>query len=360
MKNRNGELDILRFLFSINIVLSHMAVDMNSIVRKTYCPFGVEFFFLCSGFFLARHAMIMTDIKTNDELGRETWKYTIKKASRIWKYYIIVILIYAILRFIGDNSIGRMIKDFLDSVPMYFFINQPLHLIPSLYLRGSWYISAMLVVSFIYYYMILRFKKPFIEVVLPFCSLFIVGYLIQKNNNGSIFTFVHDNGLLINLGLLRAFAVMGIGAFIFTVSLYVNENVIIFSKGKVLLLCVKYIAYIIALLLCFNYINATSYYTQIFMIFCIGFLILSLDSVPKIRGGVVTDYLGKISLLYYLTHGVTIYLISKYAQINSESILIMSVIIGNFVLSNIIMFFCDFIFGFTKKHTDKVATIRFK
>ena len=58
LSGRNYEIEWLRFIFSIMIVLNHTKFfSADSVFPVVGCSFGVEFFFLTSGYLMAEHVM---------------------------------------------------------------------------------------------------------------------------------------------------------------------------------------------------------------------------------------------------------------------------------------------------------------
>ncbi len=340
---RNGELDILRFLFAIDVVMSHLQLDVSYKTHFTYDAVGVEFFFLCSGYFLAKHGME----KKNDDFGviKDSWSFILKKAWGIWRYYILAIVINSACIFADHGSFSRLLTDWLESLPLIFFLNQPLHQTPVLYLRGCWYLSAMMVAAFVLYFLLQVFREKFVHIIAPCMSLFLIGYLITICEYKNRFTLVHDNGYFMNGGILRAIAVMGCGVFIYGVARELNARELS-KKAYIALAACKYLLFGIVALQCFN--KLPSYYTQVFLLLCVAFVLLNVDRVPRIGAGRFTDYLGKLSLTYYLMHGIVLYECVKHLPlkgIRATAVILFLI----FVLANILLYLSDFIFGIQKK-----------
>lgn len=103
---------------------------------------------------------------------------------------------------------------------------------PALYLRGCWYLSALLVASFAMYFLLRLFREKFVYIIAPFLSLLLLGYLIAICRYPNRFTLVSENGFLLNGGVIRAFAVMGCGVFIYGITRYLNQQR--YSKKSIL------------------------------------------------------------------------------------------------------------------------------
>ena len=125
--------------------------------------------FFYAPFFLAKHGME----KKNDDIGvvKDTWSFILKKAWGIWRYYILAIVINSVCIFADHGSISRLLTDWLESLPLLFFINQPLHQAPALYLRGCWYLSAMLVAAFVLFFLLRTFLR---KIHIYYCSMHVI------------------------------------------------------------------------------------------------------------------------------------------------------------------------------------------
>lgn len=93
-----------------------------------------------------------------------------------------------------------------------------------------------------------------------------------------------------------------------------------------------------------------------FLLFCIAFILLNTDRVPRIGTGRFTDYLGKLSLTYYLAHGIILFECARHLPMTGigATLLILGQI---FVLANLILFTADGIHRcFTKRKGTETAS----
>ena len=89
ISKRNGEIDILRFVFIVLIILGHI---MNGsllnlhIKNNLVADIGVEFFFIVTGYLLCKHYIEVDQYVEIDNYPEHIWKYILKKASYIYIY----------------------------------------------------------------------------------------------------------------------------------------------------------------------------------------------------------------------------------------------------------------------------------
>ena len=183
-KTRNGEIDFLRFVFILLIVMLHLTEGIF--------PQGnisVEFFFTLSGFLMARHAERIAEQRSLslDSVADETWAYIKGKFQSFYRYYfaafVLVVLHNCILLKKGFLTI---IKNLFGSIPTltltFFFLNYDT---VSFEVGASWYLSAMLIAMFILYPILLKNYRFAVKIVFPLIAVLLLGY--EQAVNGTIY-----------------------------------------------------------------------------------------------------------------------------------------------------------------------------
>ncbi len=318
---RNGEIDLLRFLFSLGIVFFHFNIDY----KKDFFVngyIGVEFFFLVTGYLMARHARMRGghDL-TLEQVSDENWTFIINKIKVFYKYYICVILIHFIVRsiLILHRSITSVFHGLITGIPNYLLIfmglNQDTGRLP---ISGIWYLSAMVIAMFILYPWILKNYKFAVKWLFPVLSLFLTGYLYHTNN--SISNWTNWSGFTFN-GILRALAEIALGAALFELTLlfsdwYHSLNGTSKTMAKGLLTVIKASCYLGVFV--YAYGSCASYTFErdldLYMLFiCAAGIMISFANagfcIPDCR---FTRYLGRISLGVYIFHGMIRLIISDF------------------------------------------------
>ena len=86
---RNGEIDVLRFIFIVLIILRHI---MNGSLLNIHInnqlgvDIGVDFFFIVTGYLLSNHYYNIGKYIEKDNYPDHIWKYVFRKASYIYIY----------------------------------------------------------------------------------------------------------------------------------------------------------------------------------------------------------------------------------------------------------------------------------
>ena len=98
MKNRNGALDILKFLFAVEVVFYHGDFGENHF-RSGYL--ATDFFFIVTGILFARTAMRYQ--VPDAEIGKDTASFMKRKILNLMPNYYVAWVICFVIRQIHDQ-----------------------------------------------------------------------------------------------------------------------------------------------------------------------------------------------------------------------------------------------------------------
>lgn len=171
---RNGKIELLRFLMSVCVVLNHSFY----VVGKENSKFNnfsivVEFFFIVSGFLMAKHAI--SRIENNKDCS--TWEY-IKGRIRAFYPEVAVSWLFSLFVFsiANKDNIKEIIKRILNSVSELLLLKNSGWKIQDI--NGpTWYISSLLLASALIYPLLIKFHKE--KHLFFYIGLLISGYLCQ-------------------------------------------------------------------------------------------------------------------------------------------------------------------------------------
>lgn len=275
---RNGKIELMRFVFSVLIILYHchrtLGFDewvignwrMPAMGGGRLCP---DFFFLVSGLLMGRSiwkererdkavqsisdgkwvdanrlsdenekAEVSGERKSSDgridkdkfhgkqnegeplDLGKKTLHFFLKKYLAIFPYHLICFTALFILRLysreIWDN-VGDIFGFLLDSIPEFFLLQK--FGFPTVDVNiVEWYLSAMLIAILLLYPIAYRFYSMFVRVIAPLLAFWILGTLTYCLGTFS------DQDLWLGIGyagLFRAIAEMSLGMSAFELLRYV-------------------------------------------------------------------------------------------------------------------------------------------
>lgn len=207
MREKLKNVEILRFIFIVQIMLMHLTcsagllkslpvqVPLYLYLRKSTCNayVGVDFFYIIAGFFLC-----YTFKNTS------CYEFTIKKYKRFLPTMSIALAIIFLLSCCYDDIVFDWYKFFYTMTFTGSFTP---------YGGGySWFIAPLFWASLFYFYLLKNFDKKYLNLVFPILT--ICSYSLLINTSGNNFWNVRPQLFqFLNVGILRALAGMGIGYF---------------------------------------------------------------------------------------------------------------------------------------------------
>lgn len=208
MKRRNGEIEFLRFVFAIVIILRHISsVIYGFFIRGSL---GVEFFFIVSGYLMASTAKRKNDEGDTNKLGTETFQFIMHKYLGLMPEFVFAWGASFVIAHLGKTiTLSTIVNDIgvwiylLIPVSMAGFTGGEFHM-------AAWYISAMLLAMYILYPFCRKYYDMFTRVIAPLLAIFIIGILYL--NYKTVLGPTSQIGLFTFRGFPRAIAEISLGA----------------------------------------------------------------------------------------------------------------------------------------------------
>lgn len=293
LKQRNAEIDIIKFAASIIIMLFHTYLffpQVKIVVNGHLC---VEIFFIITGYYLARSASFAD---AGQPSGASDIIFIEKKLKGFFPQYLLCITASFILLLCFGMVLNwqgapeRILSDvFLLEIEGYgFFIDGPM-----------WYLSAMLLVCFILWPFLVRFREFFCNVASPLISAFGYGYILKIN--GDLHSPTKWLGF-VYIGTIRAFAGVCLGCIIFEMAgrlsaIEMSENS---EKRFTALHIILTVVLMISVILSITKTNDFGIVILIFIVLLTSFC--SHNKVASSFNEKISNYLGRLSLFIYLVH----------------------------------------------------------
>ena len=299
---RNGTIELLRAVFCFAILLFHISMDnfgmdwrpesWGGVLR--YGALGVEFFFITSGYFMAKS--IQTQDVKHDAIGVVTWKFMWRKVKTLLPYHIAFNLIAIWIGLFRGHSIVVNINRFscLLFLPTLGFNDG------EWLLGAEWYVGYMLfamLIIFVFYCII--GKELMMKIIAPIGAVVIYGYIAA---NAEI--------LISGNHMLRAFGGLLLGFTVYGLSVKVKS---IFSriKNEIIIELIR-IYPVIVILLFVVYLNTnigTDAQPFIVLILASGLIFTFAEegmiSHSHALNNKVIYWLGKMCLPVYLVQNIT-------------------------------------------------------
>ncbi len=344
---KNGKIELLRFIFCITIILFHCSRTFGfhhlnvagvsiPLLRRGY--YGVEFFFIVSGFLMTRsihekRKSIKLGIEKPIELGRTTVRYMLKKYIGIFSYhvfpFIALMALKIVVKDIYDGGAKDVAQYIFNSVPEFFFLqkfgftNTNVDVI-------EWYISAMLIAMLILYPIISKFYYIYTRAVGPIVSLWILGVL-QHNYD----TFA-DQDRWLGIGyacVFRAIAEISLGACAFELCRTISHRY--FSRrDRVIFTIVEAAGFCLTIF--YSLSSYTSKYETHVLIFMTLSIVFAFSGQTLGKGAFQNGFvmwLGKISMPMYLCQLLGINIVAGFLDFMPKAAQTTLALIFTFVLS---------------------------
>lgn len=352
-KKHNGEIDFLRFIFSVVVVFYHFN---NNYTLGFFAngDIAVEFFFVLSGCLMASHVKNMeAGLRTWAEIADNTWIFIIKKAKSFFHYYLCVVLLNFFVRYIliRHISVVSACKSILQSIPTLTLTFMGLNRNSmSLYVGNTWYLSAMLIAMFILYPLLLKSFAFSTKILFPLVSMFSLGYLY--NTYGTITSW--EKWGVCYIGVLRAVAEIALGASLYNVFGILSDR---FGQRdcrkrnltKILFTVIKIGCYAAVLTFAFGGIKGGKFTLHALFICSVGIGLSFANIGYTIPDSSFTRYLGRISLPIFIFHGFIRLTCRDITGTNVSLIPAMLLVGMSIVLSIVLMYATDFCAGKIKK-----------
>lgn len=310
VKRRNGVIDLLRFVFSMIIVLHHT----RYLLGDDNCLFlggslAVEFFFIVSGYLCMNSAEKM-NAKTSPSaqtampevgtgLGTETVGFIKKKLSGIIPEFITAWIIgfffvWAAKGLTVHEAVRMFGKDFFELT---------LVKMSGLFTGGFdgviWYISAMLLCMAILYPLLRRFPNFMPRIGCPLVALFFLGYLCRNYDhprNPTVWTGI------VYKGLIRCMAELCLGVVVFLIVRRIRKYRLN-RPSAVAVAIIEILMYAAVIIYMYREDPSDKDYFWIFIL-CVAITLTfsGLGAGSHILDGRVTSFLAKYSTALYLSH----------------------------------------------------------
>ena len=301
---RNGKIDLLKFLFAVTVAIYHFNCTTeykNEIFNSAYI--AVEFFFLVSGYFMAKTLSKLENRKNIDVL-KESLKFSKKKYMSIFPYhvYAYVLTIIFWIPYFKLSAKEWLLKVF-ESLPSFFLLRMFGFRIPS-WLMAEWYLSSMLIIMFVLAPIIIRYRKIYTYYIAPVLSIALTAVIFKKCNTFNVFIL---EGNLVWLANARALAEISFGIIIYEVT----EKGLFDKFNRKLLLFAEFVCYLITFTYAFKELDRTLE-PSVLLVLIIGVtLTFNKKTSLNFLNNKFVYFLGKLSLAVYLCHSVARYCIAE-------------------------------------------------
>lgn len=302
----NGIVGLWKFIFVLVIVVFHV----HQFGEKGVNPFfsagyiAVEFFFVVSGFYFAKSLLTKKEENVSS-IGKQDAKMILEKIKKLAPYIIVAFIINIIIKIF---SVHWTTDKWLNSIWNLFLLQN--FGFGNVRIMGElWYLSVMLLVMYIMYPFLKKYKDNFLLIVSPVISILTLGYI--GHFIGNLDVSFRPWGNYISLGFIRGLGEMCLGFTIYGIHESLkNTNYTVL--GKKLLTFIQHFLLIMVLLV-ITFIKDASRYDFI-MLLMIAIAVLIMTSQKTYDYNVLTNrftnYLEQLSMPIFINHTACICLLN--------------------------------------------------
>ncbi len=309
---RDWMIEGVRFLATCGIAIYHFEwIYLGTPIYFQHFYILVEFFFVLSGFFLAKNIL-----ENKNDSFYMPFKYVKKEAVKLWKPYIVAFVFSFIVYCLINDIKGwkNIIVTLFAAKWEIFFLQLSGFDMNAPIINGvTAYIPALLFSSLIIYYLIKKHYMLFVNIVIPVIPIFIYAHIINTYGNLSQWTAFEN---WYTIGVFRGLAgtLIGAGGYIYGERMH-SKNVCreVQCEFSHYVLGIISVLAILGLVFVRNHLSFVDMiiYPYIFGIVLYIIFFREKREVPAIIESVFLKC-GKISYMIFLIHYGLCYLFQKY------------------------------------------------
>lgn len=217
-KRDNLEIECYRIFFTISVAVLHFSEDYTGtrgIIPGGYL--GVDFFFMLSGYLMMKH---WVKSQKQGSAFSNTFRYFSHRIKRLYPPYLVATIVMLLVQWSFEGFGIRELASYLWRIRWQLVCLHFLGMPAEFNMRSVWYISTLIFLTWIIFFLIDRDLDLFIGIA-PAISILILVYLARKYGT---LTQQGSYDFVFNGGLLRGFSEMSIGAVLPFVSKEINRR----------------------------------------------------------------------------------------------------------------------------------------
>lgn len=294
---RVGEVDLFRLVFSVIIMFRHAERLLGKNLVFPGGAFGVEFFFIVSGYLMMASMEKYRDRKI-ENVGKETFLFLKKKVAGVYPEVVLSFVIGFLVQCIFRKLPWEKIEQLLMNSFFEVLLLQRAGVGENSVNAAIWYIQSMLLCMAVLYPLLRKYPEIMRWIVMPLTTLFLLGYLETNYNS------LRDPSKWLGFtykGNIRAMAELCLGAESYYAVRWLRQFHLT-HMAKVLLTTVKWCCWAV---LC-AYTWVMEWRQDVFMVTIFTVAIVLSFSCQCVDIGLfqnnLVNFLGKFSLSVYLCH----------------------------------------------------------
>ena len=295
---RVGEIELFRAIFCLIIMIRHGG-EMFGTLQIPFGggAFGVEFFFLVSGYLMM--ATIAKRLgQSTDRLGTETLTFVGRKMGAFYPEMVVAYIVGFVIESVAMKLNGQQVYELFMNDPFEVLLLRMTGLGRNTINGAVWYLQSMILCMLILYPLIRKFPDMMQKVVMPLVAVLLLGWLCRN------YTDLRNPNLWIDFtfkGNVRGLAELSLGAVAYPIVQWL-KGFRLTLPYRIGLTVLKWGCWLS--LLAYMYKNNTKYDAFFCLVFFLAIVLAF--SQQGVDAGLYQNrfvyWLGKMSLPYFLSH----------------------------------------------------------
>ena len=288
INQENYYIDFLKFIFSLIIMFYHSwiftGVFGNGLMN--YGFYGVDFYFIVTGY------LMMNSISKDKKNKVSTFEFIVRKIKRLVPSIIITFIIGYCLVY-GKNCVD--IRNLLTNNIIAEFLQLSILGYPYAINSALWYVSSMIIVLFILYPLVIKYKDKYIYFIAPLILLFALGFINSFDIN------INDPVLLkvfLRNGFYKGLIFIILGNISFEIANYIKRNKFNNIRRWIITILETIVYLILIINMHFNYVG--SLLVAILFTVNIAITFSNISYVNKLFKHSIWKKLGKLGFYIFL------------------------------------------------------------
>ena len=321
---RDAEIEFLRFVFAVLVVLTHSAELLPEGMKVfAHGALAVEFFFLLSGY------LMMASLRRNGVHPADVHCFMFRKVMAFWPEMLVAVLLaIGVYRYCGASA-AEVVKQSFNTFLSSLLLLKMTGITPDKWdWNGpTWYLSSMVIGMCITYPLLKRWGT---HVVLLIFALLLCGFLMKYNG---VLANAYKWTVISYAGNFRAVAELILGAFAWQGALWLRNRTL-GVKVRALLALAKWLGVVFVL-----FISHVAWYTWdgacLVALWCVIVIAFSGQSLDR---GLFQNrfclFLGAFSLPLYLSHRVWTFRLGAIIDLSAMNRWEMLLLLGVFSVAS--------------------------
>ena len=215
-REKNAYFELLRFIFAILICLTHWN---RGHFRGAYV--GVQFFFVLSGFLLAKSYFDHFDVLKRQNIYQNCLNFLKARISRYYPHFIFSLIVLSVIKVVVLKLMT--FNEFLKSLfwEATFLQNIGIRASGNLINPPTWFLCAVVICGYVIFFLLQKHQDTYVYIVAPLSVIFMFCYF---NDCFGSMAAASPIVVFTTSGIIQGFACMSLGCISYVLYTYLEQK----------------------------------------------------------------------------------------------------------------------------------------